>query len=146
MGYMIDTSVFNWILKGLYDIEDIPYTGGVYITQIQRDELAKTGLKDPFRKENLFGVLDTIGPLQIPTESGVVGPSVVGEFKVSDARKFDEIKAEMERRHPKKDHVNDALIAETALLNGHTLISADAVLCDAFEYLGGKVLRVRKKL
>ncbi|HEY1791520.1 MAG TPA: hypothetical protein VGG34_01265 [Opitutaceae bacterium] len=142
MGYMLDTSVFNRILQGRLALEAVPYDGGIFVTQIQSDELTKTGAKDEQRMKDLLAVLATLGPMTIPTETGVVGYVKIGEFKISSGVKFSEIKAAMERIQPKKDHTNDALIAEAALLNGHTLVSSDKALCAAFEEIGGKVYRI----
>jgi hypothetical protein len=138
MGYMLDTSVFNWILTGDYTIEELPYDGGVFITPVQEIELQKTGIKNPERMNNLIGVMTTVGPIEVPTSTGVVGPStVIGRFNIGDGIVYEAIKNKMKALDPKRDHTNDALIAETALANNWTLISADADLCEAFSSMGG---------
>ena len=140
MGYMLDTSLFNKLLDGVFPIDRLPRDASYCITHIQRDELNATPEKP--RRFELIALLENMKPASVMTESGVAGLSIVGEFRTSEAITYEAVLAEMNRLKPKKNHRSDALIAETALLSGHILISADRTLCTAMEHLGGKVIQI----
>ncbi len=137
---MLDTSLFNRVVDGAYAIDRLPRDAPFFITHIQRDELNATS--NISRKMLLLETLGMLHPESLPTESGVVGVSRVGEFKASEAVTYEAIKAAMLKAQPQKDHTNDSLIAETAILNGYTLVTSDGNLGNIVESFGAKVLRV----
>ncbi len=87
-------------------------------------------------------VFRTIAPTTIPTESMVLGVSKLGGCKLSEAEVYRAIKNAMSSHQPKKDHSKDALIAETAMLNEHTLLTSDKTLAAVVANFGGKVIRI----
>lgn len=134
-GYMFDTNIFNHILDG--GIELVPNPDSTFIiTHVQRDEIEATGGKNPARKELLISLLNTIAPQEMPTESAVCNESRLGKAKLSDGKlynklreKLDQMAESVQNKEKKKaNNPKDALIAETAIVNGLTLVTDDSEL------------------
>lgn len=141
---MFDTTIFNRILDGKFDRSELSDDVELYITHVQRDEIAATS--DSNRKIQLLEVLANIVPESMPTESAVWDYSNWDEAKFGDDSNdslYDRILGELRRLDPspKKDasHIRDTLIAETAIKNEMTLVSADQNLIKVVKDLGGKI-------
>ena len=78
---MLDTCIFNWVLDGSIQMEQLRAEYQYFITHIQRDELDRETSGQ--RKKQLLKVLNTINPQCIHTESMVLGISRLGMCRLS---------------------------------------------------------------
>jgi predicted nucleic acid-binding protein len=142
MRCMLDTCVFNWLLDGVVDASLLPSPAEYFVTHVQRDEIAAE--RHAARRAQLFARLGELKPVRIPTESWALGISRVGDFRLSEGVEFRRILDALDKKKRRKNNRSDALIAETALRNTLTLISADGALCDVMREFGGSVIQFRK--
>ena len=132
---MFDTVAFNRVVE--YDVFDSLYNKKllIYATHAQRDEINNT--KNLEKKSQLLRVFCEI-PKIIPTESAVWGRSKWNEAKWTSDDLYENFKAELDCRNNKNpNNVYDALIADTSIKNGFTLVTADIDLCDVTRIFGG---------
>lgn len=170
-GFMLDTNVFNRLLDGKFELSELPEGAEIYATHVQRDELAATPDSFRERREKLLAIFSGILCERVPTESTVLGVSVLGESKIGgksistksavydvsnwdetgfseeSETLYDQILQELEKLESKPDrkesHIRDALIAETAAGNGITLVTADRNLTKVLKRLGISVWPVK---
>jgi len=138
MKYVVDTSVINKLVDGLIQPEDLPDDGEFVASHIQIDELNRTSDED--RRAKLFlKFARTIDEL-VPTESFVLGVSRLGEGKLGDGAAYSSVKSQLDALNGgKANNSMDALIAEVAIRNGFTLLTADYHLKQVSEAYGAKV-------
>lgn len=75
-----------------------------------------------------------------PTESAVIGVSRIGQSKISDGNLHIMLKADLDLLNGgRRSNIIDALIAEIAIKNGFTLLTADYHLQDVAKQNGCKV-------
>lgn len=124
MKYVVDTNIFNRLVDGLLSTGDLPGDGEFIATHVQVDELNKTS--DPERRAQLFLKFATVVDAVVPTESTVLGVSRLDYSKLSDGTRYDNLKADLDSlNRGKANNPHDALIAEVAIVNGCTLLTAD---------------------
>lgn len=119
----------------------------LYATGIQIGELEKT--PDLKRRNQLSEVFHKIKPGLLPTDSCVWDVSSWEECKWGEGNIYAEIlkNLELRQRNPTAKHasnIKDALVAETAIKQNLTLITADSFLAEVIELLGGTVVDFRK--
>jgi predicted nucleic acid-binding protein len=126
-GYIFDTNIFNHILDGQVDLSFLEKIQPCYTTHLQNDELQAT--KDVDRKSRLLAIFKTIPQKEIATESFVLGHSGLGMAKLGKGNLYNEIKKKLDDLNDgRSSNVNDALIAETAIINGLTFVTDDGDL------------------
>lgn len=136
--YVVDTNIINWLVDGRLESNDLPNDGVFIVTHVQRDELTKT--KDEKRRRQLLMMFDNTIEVEVPTESMVVGIWRVGLAKVSDGKLYDSLRNELAALNKgKPNNSYDALIAEVAIKNEWTLLTADGDLAKVAEQHGCKV-------
>jgi predicted nucleic acid-binding protein len=143
-GYMLDTNAFNGLVDGPISPELRGATAPLYATHIQLDELSNT--RSVERRTELLHMFDAIGPKQIPTEAAVRGIGKWGEAKWSDGSAYNRIFARLETLGRKDNNRHDALIAETAIKNGFTLVTNDRHLAQVCRELHGRVVTLEEFL
>lgn len=139
---MFDTSVFNRLKDGAIPVEVLTKLKTVYVTHIQRDELIATD--DPARRSALLAVFRDLGPEELATESTVWDVSSWDKAKWSANDGIYEsllarIKA-LDGRDRGDNQIRDALIAETAIKVGLTLVTDDIKLTQAVREHRGRVV------
>jgi len=124
MKYVVDTSLINKLVNGSVRVEELPADGEFIASHIQIDEINKTKYEE--RRARLFLTFSkTINDI-VPTESFILGKSRLGEGKLSDGESYNAIKKHLDSLNGgKPNNIDDALIAEVALKNGYTLLTAD---------------------
>lgn len=162
---MFDTNVFNRLLDGVVPLSALSGRVTAHATHIQRDEISNT--TDPDRRRELLQIFGELLDSTTPTSSLLVGVSRVGEARVgggrflpthsavwgvsswdnatwsSDASLYERIKADLDALNKgKKNNPQDALIAETSIVEGHILITDDGDLATVTEKYNGKCLTV----
>ena len=136
--YVVDTNIINWLVDGRLGPNDLPSDGEYVATHVQRDELAKT--KDEQRRTRLLTRFQTTIDREVPTESLVVGISRIGLAKISDGKLYYSLRNALAARNKGKlNNSHDALIAEVAIENGWTLLTADSDLSAVASDNGCKV-------
>lgn len=160
-GVMFDTNIFNHILGGSIAIDAVTSLAvPIFVTYVQHDELEATPLEE--RRVALLSIFRKVITEDAPTESFVIGVSRIGMAKISspvlptesavwDVSRWDQAKWGDEDNlyttikrlldglnNSKKNNIHDALIAETAIKNGLTLITHDSDLRDTVILVGGK--------
>ena len=135
---MVDTNVINWLVDGRIQPNHLPSDGDFVATHVQRDELAKT--EDDGRRAQLLGKFAKTIDREVPTESVVAGVSRVGLAKVSDGKLYYSLRNALDTRNKgKRSNTQDALIAEVAIENSWTLITADRDLVEVAKQHGCEV-------
>lgn len=138
MKYVVDTCIINKLVDGVLSTGDLPGDGEFVATHVQVDELNKTS--DPERRAQLFLKFTTAVDTVVSTESTVLGVSRLDYSKLSDGTRYDTLKADLDSMNRgKANNPHDALIAEVAIANGYTLLTADNDLAKVTERHGGTV-------
>ena len=123
-GYMFDTNIFNRILDGQVEIDSWADKAQFFVTHIQWDELNAT--RNLSRKGKLIRVFQTIAPSNVPTESSVLDVSRLDMAKLGvEDNLYEKVKRDLDAMKRKPNNCQDALIAETAIMNGFTLVTDD---------------------
>lgn len=145
-GYMLDTNVFNHLLKET-QLPKICRGASLLATHIQMDEIAAT--KDCEKKVRLIAVFEKVNPEKEATASFVLGVSRLGKACLSSENgRYDEmlnclkkldLLAKKKSKNPYNQHM-DILIAETVILRGATLVSNDANLQQVMNEFGGHAM------
>jgi predicted nucleic acid-binding protein len=137
--YVVDTCVFNWLADGTLNRGALPHDGDFAISHIQLDEINDTDDKE--RRARLLLMLASLNCKLIDTPAFVFDVSRYDFARWSDGELFTSLKSEMDGLNGnKKNNARDALIAETAIVNGFTLLTADRDLKLVTEQHGGQVL------
>lgn len=135
MPYVLDTNIFNWLIDGRIQPADLPVDGDYVATHVQIDELNKTG--DADRRAMLFLKFAEIRPKVVPTESTVWDVSRWDQAKWGNGDVYQRLKAELDiLNKAKPNNIFDALIAEVAIVNGYTLLTADSDLAKTVDRHG----------
>jgi len=138
MSYVVDTNIFNKLVDGVFRIEDLPSDGPYLATHVQIDELNNT--KDAERRARLFLMFAEVRPQVVPTESFVWDVSRWDHGKWGDGILYEKLKHDLDALNKSKaNNARDILIAEVAIANGYTLLTADRDLATIAEKHGGKV-------
>jgi hypothetical protein len=141
MGYVLDTTAFNRLIDGKFDLAVLPEDAEFIATHVQIDEINRTQNED--RRGRLFLYFAKSIQKIVPTDSFVLGISRLGEANLGDGRFYSAIKSALdEKNHRKPNNLKDALIAEVAVLHGHILVTSDRDLKQVVEDLGGQVVYV----
>ncbi len=142
-SYMLDTNVFNDLLKQLVRLEDVLPSGARFVvTHVQRDELDAT--PDAQLRECLLARIEQVAPEKKLTTSAVWGASRWDEARwPAVPGRFEAMLAALDARRKKANNANDILIAETALHFGHILMTADNNLLTVFQEFGGSAVNIR---
>jgi len=124
MKYVVDTCIINKLVDGLLEPEVLPSNGEFVASHVQIDELNKT--KDRERRDRLFLKFATTVKEVVPTETAVIGISRIGHCKISNGNLYIKLKTELDSVNGgKANNSMDALIAEIAVKNNYTLLTAD---------------------
>lgn len=138
MSYVVDTNIFNRLVDGVIRSEDLPSEGPCIATHVQIDEINNT--KDSERRACLFLMFAELRPQMVHTESLVWDVSRWDQGKWSDGVLFEKLKKELDSLNKSKvNNVQDVLIAEVAIVNEFTLVTADRHLATVVQNLGGQV-------
>jgi rRNA-processing protein FCF1 len=136
---MVDTCIFNWLADGKIQTTSLPIGGRFAITHIQMDEINKTTNQERRARLSLLAHA-TLKCDVIPTNTFVTDVSRLDHTKAGTGDLFSKIKREIDAANGgKTNNAQDALIAEAAIANGHTLITADRDLKEAAVKHGGVV-------
>jgi len=124
MKYVVDTNIINRLIDGSLSTDDIPADAELVATHIQVDELNKT--QDEDRRARLFLRFATTVDSIVPTESTILEVSRLDYSKLGDGVLYARVKADLDSLNKEKpNNTQDALIAEVAIANGYTLLTAD---------------------
>jgi predicted nucleic acid-binding protein len=135
IGYMLDTNVFSRLKDGKIHLDQLPFEGPFFVTHVQRDELNADSCETS--KAGSWSMFETIDPDAMLTESMVLGISRLGLCKLSDDDLYSRLLAALESRSKRRSNPADAVIAETAIKTGLTLLTCDKALHDSVRDLGG---------
>lgn len=138
MKYVLDTNIFNKLIDGIISVEQLPNDGEFVASHIQVDEINNTTDKE--RRARLLLQFTQLRPQIMPTESAVWGVSRWNHAKW-DVPAYEGLRHELDAlNNGKPNNAHDALIAEVALTNGCTLLTADRHLVEVVKERGGKVV------
>lgn len=138
MKCVVDTNIINRLIDGSLSTDDIPADAELVATHVQIDELNKT--RDEERRARLFLRFATTVDSVVPTESFVLDVSRLDYSKLGDATLYGTLKTELDALNKgKANNVQDALIAEVAIANRYTLLTADYHLAEVARKYGGTV-------
>jgi predicted nucleic acid-binding protein len=141
-GYMFDTNIFNAILDGGIDIHQLNHDNAYFVTHIQFDELQNT--RNDERRNQLIQIFTLIAPTSTPTETFILDVSRLGKAKLGDSQIYTDIKNYLDsRNNSKENNIQDALIAETAILQNLTLVTNDRHLLSTTIAFKGFAINLR---
>lgn len=158
---MFDTNIFNRILDDKFDFNLLPKPTEIYATHIQHDEILNTPDKFKERRDRLLELFDYLIQECVPTEAFLLGYSRLGQARLGSGKSietesgvwdlsnwgefkwtkednlYQPILEQLKRLDNNKNrltsHMRDSLIAETALKNNLTLVTADNKLASIVE-------------
>lgn len=134
MKCVVDTCIFNKLVKGDIQPVELP-AGAEYIaTHIQFDELNQD--PDIAHKRQLLSLFKRMMPIVLPTESTAWEVSKWDAAKWNDGERRQEIKNALDAHQKKKSNMDDARIAELAIANGYCLLTSDFNLAKVAEGFG----------
>ena len=140
MKYVMDTNIVNWLLDGKIDRAALPADGEFVGTHIQIDEINRTSDEDR-RARLVLTLTSTIREL-LPTETTVVDVSGLDWCKLGDVVIYTSIRNQLDAKNGgSRGNIHDALIAEVAIVNEFTLLTADADLSEIARNHQGMVLQ-----
>jgi predicted nuclease of predicted toxin-antitoxin system len=129
MKCIVDTNIFNKLLDGSLMIDDLPSNTEFVATHVQVDELNNT--KDSERRAQLFLKFAELRPELVETESLIWGVTRWGMGRWGVEEVVQKIESELNSLNKgKKNNILDALIAEVAIVNGWSLLTADTDLAE----------------
>jgi hypothetical protein len=138
VAYVVDTSIFNWLVDGKIAPDDLPSDAEYVATYVQVDEINKTS--DHGRRAMLFLKFAHMRPQVVGTETMVWDVTRWGDGKWGDGALFKKLRDGLDALNKaKRNNTMDALIAEVAIANGYTLLTADRDLAKVAEIHGGTV-------
>jgi predicted nucleic acid-binding protein len=143
--YLLDTNVFNWLVKGDLSIFDLPSDGDLIATPVQRAELEATP-GDEKRKILLATFSEVVTGLFSTSFAFDVPGAGFGQGRWTCGKLVDLIQSDLDRDRKKPNNLQDALIAETAITNGFTLVTCDGPLKQVAETRGCHVLFFEKRI
>lgn len=125
------------MVDGLFDASSLPSDSEFIVSHIQIDELNNTTDADKDRRARLHLVLSGLRPKLVLTESFVWDVSRWDNGKFGDGFTYDALKSALDQLNKnKKNNSVDALIAEVAIKNAWTLLTADRHLAQVAADLG----------
>lgn len=140
MKVIFDSNIFDDIVTGKIDINILIQNGiEVYITHLQVDEINECS--DTEKRAQLFNSMTELRPYKVPTESFCIGVSRIGDAKINDGSGLIQ---KLEAGNSNNAH--DALIGETAIKNGLTLITNDKKFKNRVIELGGMAITTKELL
>jgi predicted nucleic acid-binding protein len=139
---MFDTNIFNKILDG--KIEPSKLNDKIcYVTHVQFDEIQAT--KDKDRRLKLEEVFSRVLSELLPTESFILDVSRLDEARLGAGVTYEQLFQRLnELNKSKPNNVQDALIGETALNNGITLVTEDLDLIKVITEFGGSACKLQE--
>ena len=141
MKYLVDTNIINWLIDGRVEHEALPSDGELVATHIQIDEINRTSNEDR-RARLVLTLMSTIREL-LPTETTILGVSRLAWCKLGNGTIYESIKEALDARNGRRSsNIHDAPIAEVAIVNRFTLLTADTDLAQITREHGGAVLHI----
>jgi predicted nucleic acid-binding protein len=137
MKYLLDTNIFNRLLDGNISVQNLP-SGMFVATHIQMDEISRT--QNAKRKEQLLAKFREFIPTLTPTASFLWDESRFDQARWSDGKLFEALSADLLHGQKKDNATRDALIAEVAIVDGVTLLTADSTLAKVARRHGANVI------
>jgi len=131
MKYVLDTNIFNRVLDGKFELSAVVDAEQFVVTNVQRSELEATRNKD--RRESLMRKFTETAADSVATESfcfDVKGSGLDESKWPDDETRLDSLKSSLDSIKPKPNNIQDALIAEVALVNHYGLVTADRNLAE----------------
>ncbi len=163
---MFDTNIFNHLRDDMADLTPFIGKAKFLVTHIQLDEINNT--PDETRRASLLHLFEEITNNSIPTESFVLGASRLGQAKLggdsviptesliwdvsrwdqakwsADDNLYDPIRSKLDDVKKKPNNIQDAVIAETAIKNGLTLVTHDSLLFRVVTEFGGACTNIHQ--
>lgn len=135
---MLDTNIFNAVLDGRLPIVNLPSDGGYVATHVQIDELVAT--KDISRRTQLLSQFEALSTERAKTTSFAFDISRFDQAKWGDGAVFKILKDALDKANGgKRNNTHDALIGETCIANGFTLLTCDFHFAEVIRQQGGLV-------
>jgi len=151
---MFDTNIFNKLLDENFDLSQLDDQGNFFTTHIQQDEMDAAPKAD--RKEKLREIfkevssqntdpnsyIPKVGDHNFRTNSCVSDISRVNAAKLGDGITYLKLLSLLDADKPNQhdNNIKDALIGETALKSGLTLVTNDDSLLTRIKELGGNAI------
>ncbi|MFH1459992.1 MAG: hypothetical protein ABIG64_06435 [Candidatus Omnitrophota bacterium] len=137
--YIVDTSIINRLVDGHLSIADLPQKAEFFSTHIQIDEINKT--PDGERRAQLFLTFAKQNSNIVPTKTTVCGVSRLDNCCLGEGKIYKKIKNILDSKNKNKNNnIQDALIAEIAIVDKMILLTSDWDLKEAVETLNGTVI------
>ena len=144
--YILDTNIFNRIVDGELNGEEIGKRTTLCATHVELNELQNA--RNEERRGHLLNIFEAVDAKLIPTTSAVWGVSEWGsaEYTSEDSNYPNIVKRLEKKNGGKGSNVRDALIADTAMSLGLTLVTEDRHLFEVVAEAGGSVVRLKEFL
>lgn len=124
--FMFDTNCFYQITENELNIINSD-ENEYFVTSIQNRELIEAKKVTQAQKNRLLNLFVRIDQEKKDLVTGLLGHKEAGQFPfiLGSVGKYDEFKNDLDNLRKDSNNIEDALIAETAIVNGITLITSD---------------------
>ncbi len=124
---IVDTNIINWLVQVDLSIDDLPLNGNFVATAVQRAELGATPGKA--KREALLAKFSEVVTeiYSAPLAFDVPGAGF-DQGRFTDGKLASAIRSDLDSERKKRNNIQDALIAETAITNGFMLATCDGAL------------------
>jgi rRNA-processing protein FCF1 len=137
---MLDTCAINHIIEDKSKLSAVLNKNlNFFITYIQLDELDEMKVTWADKYSEAVRFLNMIQVKEEPSSVTVVSYWRLGKTKSGNGESYNHVLEYMKRKR-KKNHIHDAIIADSAIEYKMTLVTDDHLLTDAINSFGGKVI------
>ena len=141
INYMLDTSAINHIIEDKSKLHIILKKNvNLFITYIQISELDKMKVAWEGKYSEAKKFLSMIQIKEKPSSVAILGYWCLGKSKLSDGERYNLILKYMKSMRKQKNHIHDAIIADSAIEYKITLVTDDTLLIDATNSIGGEAI------
>ncbi len=141
IDYMLDTCAINHIIEDKSKLSAVLNKNlNFFITYIQIDELDKMKVAWTDKYSDAVKFLNMIQVKEKPSSVTIVNHWCLGKTKLGNGENYNRVLEFMKCKHKKKNHIHDAIIADSAIEYKMILVTDDALLINAINNIGGTVI------
>jgi len=136
MSYIVDTYIMNRLIDGTFVIDELPSDYPFAAARVQIDQIRKT--RDKGLKARLLLKFGKYHLKRISIGSIILDGSYWEDFKLWNHTLFRDLTDDFRQHCHSQTNARDILLAEVAISNGLTLLTADECLAEVVRRHGGE--------
>ncbi|MCO8287259.1 hypothetical protein [Tetragenococcus halophilus] len=135
MDIMFDTNAFDKVIANFDIVINSSRENQYYITYVQKKELDKIPSIKQEKKDRLFEVIEELNVKKTLSSSFILNHTPLGEGKLGSGKVYNEL------LNASKNNKEDAIIGDTSVNEGYTLVTNDDQLYNKMSSHDYKVLK-----